>query len=279
MFSIQHYESFDGTALRYGVLTNPQRPKDCKRALLFVPGLGGSVKDALNFLERLLPEFDPIYAPDLRGFGLNEDKPLPHPDVFLKDLTAFQKERQLDSHPALTLAGISLGGATATQLAIQQPESFKNLILIAPAYRASGVSFPPSYILKNIFGRLLGGRQHKIQLPYSTEALTRNPVVLESPEYKDRPALMVSSGFLLQVALFNFKAFQQTRQISIPTLMLVPGKDIICDPEYMRKGFQRIPEKVKNTLMKEYPALFHDVLLEPELPTLAEDVLQWIRLF
>ncbi len=280
MFKIKEYKASDGKSLRYGVLTDPNRTEPAKRAMLFVPGLGGSVKDALNFLERLLPAYDAIYAPDLRGFGLNESEELPHPDLYIDDLVAFQEELKLGDYDSLTLAGISLGGATATHLAVRQPDNFDNLLLIAPAYKASDVSFPLPYILKNLLGRLFGGSKHRTTLPYDVKALTRNPDILNDPAHRDQPPLSLYSQFLLQVSVYNFKALQKTRQIAIPTLMLVPGKDIICDPEFMRKGFRQIPEsingkKISKTL-KEYPPLYHDVLMEPEAPKLANDVLRWV---
>ncbi len=283
MLTIKEYLSSDGSPLRYGLLTDPHRGIPAKQALLFVPGLGGSVKEALSFLEPLLEAFDPIYAPDLRGFGLNEKEPLPHPKGYLADLIAFQKTLNLARHESLVLAGISLGGGIATQLAVEQPDHFSHLILIAPAYKASSVSFPISYIVKQLLGCLLGGAGHRATLPYSTESLTRNPTVLNDPQYKDKPPLTVPSRFLLQVSWANLMALQKTRQIAIPTLMLVPGKDIVCDPVFMRKGFDRIPERIGDKVMiktlKDYPELYHDVLMEPEAPQLAEEVLQWIRSF
>jgi pimeloyl-ACP methyl ester carboxylesterase len=87
MFQIHEYSGADGNPLRYGKLTNPNQPTQGGKAMLFVPGLGGSVKGALSFLEQLLPEYSPIYGPDLRGFGLNllETDPLTSAKIVSKE--------------------------------------------------------------------------------------------------------------------------------------------------------------------------------------------------
>lgn len=275
MFTIDSFETADGTTLRYGKLTDPHRAEPAKRSMLFVPGLGGSVKGAISFLEALLPEFDPIYGPDLRGFGLNEHAPLPHPDIHLEDLLAFQHHTELIEHPATTLCGISLGGTISTKLAAKQRKDFESLILVAPAFRSSNICFPPSFIARHALGRLLNGVEYRTVLPYCIKKLTRNPEVLANPVYMAEP-LELPVDYLLKVSLFNMVAFRRVKEIAIPTMVIVPGSDVVCDPDGMRAGYHRIPGHVPK-LLKDYPALYHDVLMEPEVPEIAQDVLDWIR--
>src|SRR5689334_5112463 len=114
MFVANEYTGADGEILRYGELLNSRQPSS-NRALLFIPGLGGSIKSALEFLEALLPVHSPIYGPDLRGFGLNPlQDPLHQADIILKDLDAFYRQVvepvQLRD---ITLCGLSLGGVFA----------------------------------------------------------------------------------------------------------------------------------------------------------------------
>ncbi len=275
MFTIESFEAADGTRLRYGKLTDPHRGEPAKRSMLFVPGLGGSVKGALSFLEAMLPTFDPIYGPDLRGFGLNEHAPLPHPDMHLDDLLAFQHHTELIAHPATTLCGISLGGTISTKLAAKQREDFESLILVAPAFRSSSICFPPSFIARHTLGRLLRGVEYKTALPYCIKKLTRNLEALANPVYMGEP-LVLPVDYLLKISLFNMVAFHRVKEIAIPTMVIVPGSDVVCDPDGMRAGYHRIPNHVPK-LLKDYPDLYHDVLMEPEVPEVAQDVLDWIQ--
>jgi len=273
-FTVHEYASSDGTALRYGKLVNPTNP-ETGRPLLFVPGLGGSVKGALGFLSLLSSQFSPILAPDLRGFGLNPlPKPLLSAKCHLPDLEAFHTALDLNNLPDLTLCGISLGAVLATHLAVDHPERYKRVALVAPAFSAHPAMFPLGYQLKNIFNRLLKGSDHIVHLPYGIEALTRNPVVLHDPQFIEAPKVDLSIDYLLSVKGLNEQALEKAKRLTLPTLVIIPGRDAVCDPAAMRQGYENIPAGTPKVL-KEYPELYHDVFFEAEFPQLAKNVLAW----
>lgn len=290
MFSVQEYQGIDGHTLRYGELRHTEKPITGK-GLLFIPGLGGSVKGALGFLECLLPYFSPIYAPDLRSFGLNsphesdsattqaqEATPLLHARDLPLDLEAFHQQvlvpaQQAGEFNELALCGISLGGVMATLLAARHPERYNRLILLAPAYKPHPKSFSLRYVLHNILSFLFLGKKARTTLPYGPEALTRNVVVLE--QMANNAQLVLSPGFLLSVRDLANIALQETRRLTIPTLVVVPGQDIICDPRTMREAYATIPESTPKYCL-EYPDFYHDVLFETGHPEIAEATLAWI---
>jgi alpha-beta hydrolase superfamily lysophospholipase len=277
MFQIHEYSGADGNPLRYGKLTNPNQPTQGGKAMLFVPGLGGSVKGALSFLEQLLPEYSPIYGPDLRGFGLNllETDPLTSAKIVSKDLEAFyQQVIAPQQHSELVLCGLSLGGVLSTLLAARHPDRFSRLILLAPAYRPHRKTFSLSYTVRNTLAYLIKGSKARTQLPYGLQEITSNPDVLSDPQYTSFPPLVLSPGFLLGVRDFCNQAFSEIRRIQIPTLMVIPGQDIVCDPDAMRKAFDRIPQTTPK-LCKEYPDFYHDVLFEAGHSEIAQEILGW----
>lgn len=275
MFSIHEYQGADGTPLRYGKLVNKDQP-DTGRALLFVPGLGGSVKGAIDFLEALLPFYSPIYGPDLRSFGLNPtEQPLQGTEILFQDLAAFhQQVIGPANHPELNLCGISLGGVIATRLAVQCPERYRRLALIAPAYRPHPKSFGLCYTLKNTLSFIFQGENARTQLPYGVEALTRNEEILNDPAYCETDPAVLAPGFLLRVRLLSMQAFNDTRRLRLPTMVVIPGQDIVCDPVAMRQGFHRIPATTPK-LCKEYPDFYHDVLFETGHTEIAQELLVW----
>ena len=286
MLSVQEYQGTDGHLLRYGELRHSERPITGK-GLLFIPGLGGSVKGALGFLECLLPYFSPIYAPDLRSFGLNapheSDKntpPLLHTRDLPLDLEAFHQQvltpaQQAGEFDELALCGISLGGVMATLLASQHPERYSRLILLAPAYKPHPRSFNLRYVLHNILSLVFLGKKARTSLPYGPEALTRNTAVLEQMANDGPLPLVLSPGFLLGVRDLANIALQETRRLTLPTLVVVPGQDIICDPRTMREAYANIPESTPKYCL-EYPDFYHDVLFETGHPEIAEATLAWI---
>lgn len=282
MFLVKDYEGADGRSLRYGQLIHDDRPAT-GRALLFIPGLGGSVKGALSFLECLLPFYSPIYAPDLRSFGINatsEDAPLHHVRNLPADLEMFHRQvlapaRNGGSFEELILCGISLGGVLATLLAAEHPERYQRLILLAPAYKPHARSFPLSYVVRNVLTFLLLGRRARTRLPYGLSALTRNTSILDDPSYRDHPPLVLSPGFLLGVRGLANAALRAASRLTIPTLMVVPGQDIVCDPDAMRLAYGRIPADTPKHCL-EYSDVYHDVLFEAEHCEIARAILRWV---
>ena len=275
MFDIQDFTGADGHPLRYGRLHNAGMETH-ERAMLFIPGLGGSVKGALNFLELLLPRFSMIYGPDVRGFGINPlETPLTHARDLLPDLEALFDQVILPAkHKELVLCGISLGGVLATLLASRYPERFSKVILLAPAFKPHPKTFSLGYTLVNTFAFLLQGRKAMAELPYGLEALTTNPDVLNDPEYANHPPLILNSGFLLGVRNLCRQAIAETRNLKLPTMVVIPGKDVVCDPKAMRLAYQRIPATTPKVCL-DYPDLYHDVLFEMEHPEIAKALVDW----
>lgn len=274
MFTVHEFTASDGHTLRYGKLTHPETP-DTGRALLFVPGLGGSVKGALDFLQLLLPYYSPIYGPDLRGFGLNPlETPLFESRVILRDLTEFHEAVQLSTHASLTLCGISLGGVLATHLVTARPDLYERLILLAPAFRGHPKCFSTGYQVRNIAGRMLQGRRHRTYLPYGVEVLTRNAAILQDPHFTEAPPLALTIDFLLSVKALCAEARKKASRIQTPTLMVIPGQDKVCDPPAMREAFRCLPDSTPK-LCLEYPDAFHDVLFEEEHRDIAEQIKNW----
>jgi alpha-beta hydrolase superfamily lysophospholipase len=275
MFEVQTYTGADGRPLRYGKLSGAGEQSG-ERAMLFIPGLGGSVKGAVDFLGQLQQTYSPIYGPDLRGFGLNPlETPLNGAKDLLPDLEAFYQQVIVPAgHKELALCGISLGGVLATLLAARHPERFSKLILLAPAFKPHPKTFTLSYTLINTFAFLLKGGKARTQLPYGMEALTTNPAILNDPQYADLPPLELNSGFLLGVRDLCTAAFSEIRKLSIPTMMVIPGQDIVCDPAAMLAAYNRIPASTLKVCQK-YPDFYHDVLFEVNHSDIAEALLQW----
>lgn len=276
MLTVHEFPGHDDTLLRYGVIQASDAPSKGGDALLFVPGLGGSVKGALDFLGELAGTFDTIYAPDLRGFGLNPlEAPLTSPRAFLQDLQRFCEQTDLfNRHQSVTLMGISLGGVLATHLAVTQGKVFQRLILLAPAYKPSPQSFSLGYVLKNTVGALMPG--YRARLPYTIESVTRNPAIRNDPHALDPTAYALTASFLIGVRSLALGALAKMPLIQIPTLMVVPGQDLICDASTMRQAFGKLPGRLDKHCL-EYPELYHDVLMEPEATDVARDVAAWLK--
>ncbi|HEY9745289.1 MAG TPA: alpha/beta fold hydrolase [Oculatellaceae cyanobacterium] len=275
MFVVNDYLGADGHPMRYGEVLNPNQPSTGK-AMLFIPGLGGSVKAALDFLEGVSSAYSPIYGADLRGFGLNPtEHPLHHPDVILEDLDAFYRSVIAPcGYTDLTLCGLSLGGVLATLLAARYPKRFNRLILFAPAYKPHARSFSLGYVIRNILAHLILGKKARTRLPYGIAQITRNDRILNDPQYNILEPLVLTPGFLLGVRELCNQAMVEVGNITIPTLMVIPGQDMVCDPDAMQKAFDRIPGTTPKKCL-HYADFYHDVLMETGHTAIIDEVLAW----
>lgn len=277
MFTVKEYAGYEGRILRYGKLTKDGASTgEAGRALVFLPGLGGSVKGSLPFLEALLLAYDTIYGLDLRSFGLNfQEEPLRSPLVIYEDLKGFLASQALDRHSALDLAGLSLGGIMATLLAEEMPERFNRLLLMAPAFQENSLTFTPWYTYRNIYSPLLLKRLEKVPPPFNICHVTRNPMVLEDPQYRDGPQITLRPEFLLGLGKLCRLAYAKVRQLQVPTMMVIPGGDIVCCPKVMAEAFHRIPPSTPKRC-KTYSQMYHGVVTELEAPEVIRDYLTWL---
>lgn len=97
-------------------------------ALVLLHGLGGS-RATWDRVVAALPADLSLLRYDLRGFGvsaMDEDIEFSHADDLLAVLDARGIERAI-------IVGLSLGGAVATNFAIDHPERVARLILVSPA--------------------------------------------------------------------------------------------------------------------------------------------------
>lgn len=97
-------------------------------ALVLLHGLGGT-RATWDRVVAALPPGMPLLRYDLRGFGaspMDEEVEFSHAD----DLLAVLDSQGIGK---AAVAGLSLGGATATNFAIDHPERVERLILVSPA--------------------------------------------------------------------------------------------------------------------------------------------------
>lgn len=277
-FTVETFEATDKTPLRYALMRSENPPNE-QHPIVFVPGLGGTVKSAISFLERLVPHHGPVYSMDARGFGLNEHlAPKPFPGSYLQDFQQFihhlQEQGQLLPQHTPILIGLSLGGVYATLHVIQNQHPFKGLILVAPAFCPHPKLFTLGYKLKNYTQVLLKGVKAMTTLPYGIKDLTRNSDLYEDPNFTD--PLVLPSFYLFLVERLCKKAYTQTHRIHVPTAVVVPEQDMVCDPQAMQLAYDRIPHPNKTLL--RYTDLFHDVMQEPEADQcqICQDLSRWI---
>jgi alpha-beta hydrolase superfamily lysophospholipase len=280
IFKVDSFASHDQTVLRYGLIEG-ELHGDNRNPIIFVPGLGGSVKFAIRFLERFVPHHGPVYSLDARGFGLNEAvPPRPTPGGYLNDFHHFlqllQEKNLVSEGSSPIIIGLSLGAVLTTLYLTENAEShpFKGAVLMAPAFSPHPETFNVQFKLKNYAKVMTKGINAITTLPYGVHDLTRNPDSYDDPNFQD--PLSLPLFYLFLVERLCKKAYSNIRKVSVPTAVVVPEKDFVCDPKYMKLAFDRIPHSQKELFT--YADLYHDVAMEPDEDQhiVSTDLAQWM---
>ncbi|MCA9842281.1 MAG: alpha/beta fold hydrolase [Cyanobacteria bacterium HKST-UBA03] len=265
-FTVRSFTTPAGTPLRYGIITPPgAQPADTLPIFVYVPGLGGSIKKALDFLDALAQQTNHlVYSMDARGFGLNEGiRPTVTPAGYLNDFQRFMHHLN-QTQPAFTnatptLIGISLGGALSVLAGVQHPHLFRGCVLLAPAFQPHPDCFSAGFKLANAFKLLTLGPMAKTTLPYNIYNLTQNEDKHQDPNFGD-PFVMPTFYLFLVEALCQ-KALRACARLHKPVLMIEPVLDQICAPQAMADGFARCPHP--NKQYERHDTAFHDLTIEP----------------
>jgi alpha-beta hydrolase superfamily lysophospholipase len=278
LFTVENFTGSDSTVLRYGKIVH-ENPSASARPIVFVPGLGGSVKHAISFLTHFTQTHGPVYSLDARGFGLNETvAPHPNPGDYLKDLTRFvaylTETGSLQANQQPIIIGLSLGAVLTTVYLTGNIHPFKSCVLVSGAFRPHPKIFPLPFRLKSYAQVALKWTRAMTTLPYGVRELTRNPDRYDDPNFQD--VLTLPSLYLFLVDRLCARAFSKCRELALPTAIVVPEGDMVCDPAAMKLAYERLTHPQKTLLT--YPDLYHDVMLEPDPDQrkLFEDLDNWL---
>jgi pimeloyl-ACP methyl ester carboxylesterase len=113
------------------------------RPLLLVHGLGSRGEDWANLIPHLINSGNRVYALDLLGYGDSEQ---PRDARYSISQQAAMVEGFLDSQhlQQVDMAGWSMGGWIAMQVALQQPQRIRRLVLLDSAGLRFQLSFDPA---------------------------------------------------------------------------------------------------------------------------------------
>jgi len=228
---------------------------DCKNALLFVHGSGGSQAIWTNQLAGLGQNFLAL-AVDLPGHGDSEGAPSPEVRKYSDFIFDFT-ERALGAK--VILAGHSLGGAIAIDFALRFPDKLSGLILICTGAKLRVAPF----ILENCkAGNLF---PESVNFSYSDFA---NPDLKKQAmlEMENTDPNIYYNDFL---ACDNFNCLDRIGAIMVPTLVIGAANDLLTPPKYSQYLADNIPnaqlriiEQSGHMVMREQPEQVNALIKE-----------------
>jgi alpha-beta hydrolase superfamily lysophospholipase len=217
------------------------------------------------------------YAIELKGFGRTPDRPRGHIDsfdIYYRDVLQLRKEIEKE-HPGkkVFLLGESMGALIVFILACLHPEEFAGQILISPAFR-NAMKFPlPAYLTLIAF--ILFNTKRTLAVPFTSAMCTRDPEYQKVMDNNPDELRTASIKTLLNILFAQMRAGRLAKKISLPTLFLIPGRDVMIDEAYNRRFFARLPLRDKTKL--EYPEMRHALSIELGREKVFADILNWME--
>ena len=162
----QVWEAADGTVLRWGETGNRD---SAKATILWVPGYTATLDMYGEQIDRLAERGYHVVGLDLRGQGLSERARPEQPEklsiddfaVYSIDVAGFTRDVVPADRPVIPVA-MSFGGHVAFRTALQEPELFDAVFLVAPALRPRMGENPDAAVAVMRLMRLLGKAQRYV---------------------------------------------------------------------------------------------------------------------
>lgn len=207
-----------------------------------------------------------ILAPDARGFGRSSYPGVCSVPLMAADIVSLLKD--LDAHPA-TVAGISMGGTTALQLALDYPQFVEKLVLVntfaalRPRYISEWWYFLVRFILIHTVGLQTQARfVSKRLFPHPEQGYLRQ-ILYEQIMQADPQGYRAAMR-----ALARFDVRSRISSLRAPTLVITGAEDTTVHPKYQRKLVECIPgakqviiPEAGHGVIVDNPEAFLDALL------------------
>jgi acylglycerol lipase len=255
--------------------SNPQRIVVC------VQGLGGHGGYYEELAHQLAFEGTLIVAPDLRGHGHSEG-PRGDIDYFERYLA--------DVDAAITWANTSwpeipifvLGESMGVSIAIQYVASTQyraNSIAIAGLVLVSPVISPairPNFgeVIRFFRSLLFAPRRPSIAVTGREELGCRDPIFNAQLRADPLFVRLVSARFLTRLTLWLWQSKHKARQINLPILVLLGGRDSVARRSGTSALLRCVPAREQRIVT--FPQAYHCLLRDPDTPSVVGILDAWL---
>jgi alpha-beta hydrolase superfamily lysophospholipase len=208
---------------------------------------------------------------DRRGCGLNDRERGDAPSLrrLLDDIAEYMA---CLPRPRF-LVGISWGGKLAVGLQRRNPGLTDGLVLIAPGL-CPRVRPPFGERLQIFASRFLAPRK-RFPIPLNEpELFTANPEQQEFIRADPLALREATSRLLFESGRMDVYLRFAARHVTMPTLLLVAGKDRIIDNTATRRFVESFP--TTDTTIVEYADGHHTLEFEPGGPPFLTDLIEWL---
>jgi len=171
------------------------------------------------------------------------------------------------------LVGISWGGKLAVGLQRRHPGLTDGLVLIAPGL--CPLVRPPFGERLRIFASRFLAPRKRFPIPLNEpELFTANPEGREFIRADPLALREATARLLFESGRMDVYLRFAARHVTIPTLLLLAGRDRIIDNSATRRFIQQFP--TTDTTIIEYPDAHHTLEFEAGGPPFLADLIEWL---
>lgn len=256
-------------------------PKNPRRVLVCIQGMGGHGGYYSELASKVALKGTIVVAPDLRGHG--------HSEGVRGDIVSFS-HYVLDVKVAVTWAGARwpdlpifvLGESMGASIAIQfvarglyrnHMQSIAGLVFVSPVF-SSAISPSFGEVIHFMRSLLIVPTQSAIAVTGREELGCRDPAFNALLRADPLFVRLVSARFLIRLTIWLWQSKRKARQIDLPLLVLLGGRDNIA----RRSGTSRFLRNVsaREQRIVTFRQAYHCLLRDPDTPDVVEVLNIWL---
>jgi alpha-beta hydrolase superfamily lysophospholipase len=250
------------------------RASDCRAAALLVHGLGAHSGwfEALGRRLKVRGIFAMAY--DQIGCGKRSGEELLMKQQWLDDLKdAYEQLRSTVGDKPIFIIGNSMGALVALRSVGMGLTNPSGLVMFSPGFDGHPASFTLSYKAKTIVTALLKP-DTRVALPYTTDQITRDPMVRGWLNNDVDSSLVMPARTLLELLKLTEETKNSGRKLPSPLFMFTAGQEKIVNNAVSEAVYARLvaPRKQKH----HFPEAWHDLMFDPVLDELVDILAAWM---
>jgi alpha-beta hydrolase superfamily lysophospholipase len=245
---------------------------DCRAAALLVHGLGAHSGwyEALGRRLKVRSIFALAY--DQVGFGKRSGEELLLKQQWLDDLKdAYEHLRSTVGDKPIFIMGNSMGALVALRsMGLISPSG---LVMFSPGFDGNPDTFTLSYKAKSLLTALIKP-DAQVKLPYTTDQITRDPMVRGWLNNDADCRLVLPARMLLELLKLTEETKNTGRKLPSPLFMFTAGQEKIVNNAVAEAVYTRLvaPRKQKH----HFPEAWHDLMFDPVLDELVDILAAWM---
>lgn len=215
-----------------------------------------------------------VYAHDHRGFG-RSPQPRGHIDTydrFVDDTCAVvDRARARNPGARVWLLGLSMGGHIALRAAARLGPRLDGVVALSPGFKLRRT---PWREIPRLAWRLLAAPDRPVAPAVSRRVpTTRNARHVERAAQDECWVTSYTPRFYLATLRSVARARRELPQVRVPVLVLMAGADRLVCAQAARRFFDLVAAADKE--FRVLPGLYHNLVVEPEMPEVAQLVVDW----